>query len=57
MQMQFGSKSYLERNVYLDMLDSRLQIMRLGEPNIRHLKDSDLQILGFRCFKLDISRD
>ena len=57
MQIQFGSKSYLERNVYLDMLDSRLQIMRLGESNIRHLKDSDLQILGFRCFKLDISRD
>ena len=97
MQIQFGAKSYLERNVYWDMLedsrlqimrlggstqttvfpstfqfnsqylarnlnlkmleDSQLQIMRLGESNIRHLEDSVLQILGFRCFTMDISRD
>ena len=54
---QFNSQ-YLERNLYLDMLeDSQLQIMRLGEFNMRHLEDSDLQILGFRCFTMDISRD
>ena len=29
----------------------------VGESNIRHLEDSDLQILGFRCFTMDISRD
>ena len=51
-------KSYLERKLYLDMLEnSRLQIMRLGDPNIRHFEDSDLQILGFRCSKTDMSRD
>ena len=48
----------MERNLILDMLeDSRLQIMRLGESNIRHVDDSDLQILAFRCFKMDMSRD
>ena len=47
-----------ERNLYVKMLeDSQLQIMRLGESNNRHLEDSDLQILGFRCFTMDISRD
>ena len=56
--IQFGAKSYLERTAYLDMLgDSRLQIMGLGESNIRHLEGSDLQILFFRCFKMDMSRD
>ena len=30
--------------------DSQLQNMRLGESNIRHFEDSDIQILGFRCF-------
>ena len=58
MQIQSGAKSYLKRDVCLDMLeDSQLQIVRLGESNIRHLEDSDLQILGFRCFTMDISRD
>ena len=48
-EFQFGAKSYLESNVYLDMLeDSRLQIMRLGESNARHFKGFDLQILGLR---------
>ena len=43
---------YLERNLYLDMLeDSQLQIMRLGESNIRHFEDSDPQIFSFRCSK------
>ena len=27
--------------------------MRLGESNIRHFEDSDLQILGFRCSKIE----
>ena len=36
---------------------SQLQIMRLGESNIRHLEDSDLQILGFRCSEMEMSRD
>ena len=53
-----GAKSDLERNVYVDLLDdSQLQTMRLGESNIGQLEDSDLQILGYRCFKMDISRD
>ena len=57
-QIQSRAKSDLERKVYLDLLeDSRLQIMRFGEPNIRQLEGSDLQILGFRCFKMNMSRD
>ena len=36
--------------------DSQLQIMRLGESNIR-LEDSDLQILGFRCSEVEMSKD
>ena len=37
--------------------DSQLQIMRLGESNIRQFEDSDLQILGFRYSKMEMSRD
>ena len=37
--------------------DSQLQILRLGESNIRHFEDSDLQILGFRCSEMEMSRD
>ena len=56
-QIPIGLKFYLERTVYLDLLeDSRLQIMRLGESNIRQFEDSDLQILGFRRFTMDISK-
>ena len=44
--------------MYVDMLeDSRLQIMRLGESNIRHFEDSDLQILGVRRSEMEMSRD
>ena len=32
-------------------------IMRLGESNSGHLEDSDLQILGFRCSEMEMSRD
>ena len=51
MQIEFGAKSYLARNVYLDMLeDSSVRL-------IGHLVDSDLQVLGFRCFTMDFSTD
>ena len=35
--------------------DSQLQTMRLGDSNIRHVEDSDLQILGFRCSEMEMS--
>ena len=37
--------------------DSQLQILRLGESNVRHFEGSDLQILGFRCSKMEMSSD
>ena len=30
--------------------------VRLGESNIRHFEDSDLQILGFRCSEMEMSK-
>ena len=30
--------------------------MRLGESNMRHFEDSDLQILGFRFSEMEMSR-